>query len=46
MRPMYADLALYIDGNWKNGDGRKGEEVVNPATGRLLADLIDQRMKL
>ena len=36
---MYTDLALYIDGNWKNGDGRKGEEVVNPATGRPLAHL-------
>jgi len=36
---MYTDLALYIDGNWKNGDGRKGEEVVNPATGRPVAHL-------
>src|SRR5215831_2547028 len=37
---MYTDLALYIDGTWKNGDdGRKGEEVVNPATERPLAYL-------
>ena len=36
---MYTDLALYIDGNWRNGDGGKGEEVVNPATGRPLAHL-------
>src|SRR6516225_3771703 len=36
---MYTDLALYIDGNWKNGGGRKGEEVVNPATGRPLGHL-------
>jgi succinate-semialdehyde dehydrogenase/glutarate-semialdehyde dehydrogenase len=39
MKPMYTDLALYIDGNWKNGDGLKGEEVVNPATERPLAHL-------
>src|SRR5262252_1047870 len=36
---MYTDLALYIDGDWKNGDGGKGEEVVNPATERPLAHL-------
>ena len=36
---MYTDLALYIDGKWVNGHGRKGEEVVNPATGKPLAQL-------
>jgi succinate-semialdehyde dehydrogenase / glutarate-semialdehyde dehydrogenase len=39
MSPMYTDLALYIDGNWKNGGGRKGEDVVNPATEKSLARL-------
>src|SRR5215475_15199868 len=39
IRPMYTDLELYIDGTWKNGDGRKGEEVVNPATERPLAHM-------
>jgi succinate-semialdehyde dehydrogenase/glutarate-semialdehyde dehydrogenase len=36
---MYPDLALYIDGKWLNGDGRAGEDVVNPATGKPLAHL-------
>jgi succinate-semialdehyde dehydrogenase/glutarate-semialdehyde dehydrogenase len=36
---MYTDLALYIDGKWVNGNGRKGEEVLNPATGKPLAHL-------
>jgi succinate-semialdehyde dehydrogenase/glutarate-semialdehyde dehydrogenase len=37
---MYTDLALYIDGKWVNGgSGRKGEEVLNPATGKPLAHL-------
>jgi succinate-semialdehyde dehydrogenase / glutarate-semialdehyde dehydrogenase len=36
---MYTDLALYIGGEWKNGDGRKGEDVVNPATEKPLARL-------
>src|SRR5437763_12175919 len=36
---MYTDLALYIDGKWVNGGGRKGEEVVNPATEKPLAHL-------
>ena len=34
---MYTDLKLFIDGQWLNGDGRKGEDVVNPATGKVLA---------
>ena len=36
---MYTDLALYIDGKWVNGGGRKGEEVLNPATEKPLAQL-------
>ncbi|MGC1774616.1 MAG: aldehyde dehydrogenase family protein, partial [Pseudolabrys sp.] len=36
---MYSDLALYIDGKWLNGEGRKGEDVINPATGKILARL-------
>jgi len=36
---MYTDLALYIGGAWRNGDGRKSEEVVNPATEKPLARL-------
>jgi succinate-semialdehyde dehydrogenase / glutarate-semialdehyde dehydrogenase len=36
---MYTDLALYIDGKWHNGQGRKGEDVLNPATEKPLAHL-------
>ena len=36
---MYTDLALYIDGKWLNGEGRKGEDVINPATGKALGHL-------
>jgi succinate-semialdehyde dehydrogenase/glutarate-semialdehyde dehydrogenase len=36
---MYTELALYIDGKWLKGDGRKGEDVINPATGKALAHL-------
>ena len=36
---MYSDLALYIDGKWLNGEGRKGEDVINPATGKALGHL-------
>ncbi|MGE3146358.1 MAG: NAD-dependent succinate-semialdehyde dehydrogenase [Pseudorhodoplanes sp.] len=36
---MYTDLALYIDGEWLNGGGRKSEDVINPATGKALAAL-------
>jgi succinate-semialdehyde dehydrogenase/glutarate-semialdehyde dehydrogenase len=36
---MYTDLALYIGGTWRNGDGRKSEDVINPATERPLARL-------
>ena len=36
---MYTQLGLYIDGKWLNGEGRKGEDVLNPATGKMLAHL-------
>src|SRR5436189_5296595 len=36
---MYTDLALYIDGKWVNGGGRKGEDVLNPVTEKPLAHL-------
>jgi len=39
MSSMYPDLQLYIDGEWLNGAGRKGEDVLNPATGKVLASL-------
>ena len=35
---MYTDLQLHIDGEWLNGNGRKGEEVINPATGKALGN--------
>ncbi len=33
------DLALYIDGNWRKGEGRDHHAVINPATGETLAQL-------
>ncbi len=36
---MYPNLELYIDGQWLNGDGRAGEDVINPATEKSLARL-------
>jgi succinate-semialdehyde dehydrogenase/glutarate-semialdehyde dehydrogenase len=36
---MYAKLELFIDGQWLNGDGRPGEDVINPATEKPLAHL-------
>jgi succinate-semialdehyde dehydrogenase/glutarate-semialdehyde dehydrogenase len=36
---MYAKLELFIDGQWLNGDGRPGEDVINPATEKSLAHL-------
>jgi succinate-semialdehyde dehydrogenase/glutarate-semialdehyde dehydrogenase len=36
---MYTDLALFIDGKWLSGEGRKTEEVINPATGKALGTL-------
>ena len=36
---MYANLALYIDGEWLSSGGRDSEQVINPATERPLATL-------
>src|SRR5476651_1747024 len=36
---MYSELKLFIDGKWLNGEGRKGDDVINPATGKVLAHL-------
>ncbi len=36
---MYTDLKLYIDGQWLGADNRKSEDVINPATGKVLARL-------
>ena len=36
---MYGNLELFIDGKWLGGDGRKGEDVINPATEKPLAHL-------
>ena len=36
---MYTDLALYIDGKWVNGGGRKGEDVINPATAKVVGTI-------
>jgi NAD-dependent aldehyde dehydrogenases len=30
---------FFIDGQWLNGDGRRGEDVINPATEKPLAHL-------
>jgi succinate-semialdehyde dehydrogenase / glutarate-semialdehyde dehydrogenase len=49
---MYANLELFIDGKWLGGDGRAGEDVINPATEKPLARLphasqadLDQRAR-
>jgi succinate-semialdehyde dehydrogenase / glutarate-semialdehyde dehydrogenase len=36
---MYANLQLFIDGQWLDADGRAGEDVLNPATEKPLAHL-------
>jgi succinate-semialdehyde dehydrogenase/glutarate-semialdehyde dehydrogenase len=36
---MYGNLELFIDGKWLGGDGRSGEDVINPATEKPLAHL-------
>lgn len=34
-----ADLALFIDGKWRSGEGRETHAVINPATGATIAEL-------
>ena len=36
-REYQANLALYIDGSWRSGEGRDVHQVLNPATGEVLA---------
>jgi succinate-semialdehyde dehydrogenase/glutarate-semialdehyde dehydrogenase len=36
---MYGNLELFIDGKWHGANGRKGEDVINPATEKPLARL-------
>src|ERR1700732_1861901 len=36
---MYGNLELFIDGKWHGADGRRGEDVINPATEKPLAHL-------
>jgi succinate-semialdehyde dehydrogenase / glutarate-semialdehyde dehydrogenase len=33
------DLALFINGSWRTGEGRDGFAVLNPATGQAIAEL-------
>ncbi len=35
----YEDLCLYIDGQFLKGEGRKEQNVINPATGQVIARL-------
>src|SRR3979409_75775 len=35
----YETLGLYIDGTWLNGDGRREQDVLNPATDEVLGRL-------
>ncbi|MDQ3079771.1 MAG: NAD-dependent succinate-semialdehyde dehydrogenase [Pseudomonadota bacterium] len=34
-----ADLKLFIDGNWRSGEGRDTHSVINPVSGSGIADL-------
>jgi succinate-semialdehyde dehydrogenase / glutarate-semialdehyde dehydrogenase len=36
---MYPTLALYIDGQFRSGDGRKEQDVFNPATNQVIGKL-------
>ena len=37
--PAYEDLCLYINGQFLKGEGRKEQNIVNPATGQVIAKL-------
>ena len=34
-----ADLKLFIDGNWRSGEGRDTHAVINPVSGSGIADV-------
>ena len=36
---MYEDLCLYIDGEFIKGDGRRTQDILDPATGHVIAQL-------
>jgi succinate-semialdehyde dehydrogenase/glutarate-semialdehyde dehydrogenase len=36
---MYEELSLYIDGEFISGEGRKQQDIINPATGEVLGKL-------
>ena len=38
-REYQADLALFINGSWRSGEGRDVHQVLNPATGLVVAEL-------
>ncbi len=38
-KDIYPSLALYIDGEWVSGGGRREHQVLNPATGEAFASL-------
>jgi succinate-semialdehyde dehydrogenase/glutarate-semialdehyde dehydrogenase len=35
----YPSIALYINGEWSQGGGGRGDDVINPATGRVLGQV-------
>ncbi len=39
MTDYTTDLALFVDGSWRIGEGRDAHAVVNPATGATIAEL-------
>ena len=39
MTTVYPQLSLYIDGQFLSGDGRREQDVFNPATGEVIAKL-------
>lgn len=39
MTDYSADLALFVDGSWRVGEGRDAHGVVNPATGGTIAEV-------
>jgi succinate-semialdehyde dehydrogenase/glutarate-semialdehyde dehydrogenase len=39
MTDYTADLALFVDGSWRIGEGRDAHAVINPATGGTIAEL-------
>jgi len=36
---MYPQLSLYIDGQWLHGEGRREQDVLNPATNQVIGQL-------